>query len=317
MTIKLRDKVTAGWFGVLYGRPGVGKTSMFAYTDRYLFCGNEQNKGFGIKSLTPAKSYREFQTQCLSILKDDLKDYDTVVVDNFTDLEQMLIHSFAGSQNLATWKGGYGVGYKELEKLVRLLLDGFVKPLQARGKNVIFIAHATVREATDYEQDIVYEQYMPFLEKVGLKPLEAHADWIFHLHRQARHIDKDGNVDKTKQPNRVLLTEYTLGSLAKKKNWINLKDKVLVGDPKTFWNKILHHSGLGMESGTSSQGNSSEAVSDSPLEVPKAPASKAKLLALYNEAKKKVKSLAPLESIMKKYPNEQELLSKLEKFIAE
>ena len=239
--LKLRDnKRKLGWFGILYGKPGTGKTSLFAYTKGILYCGNEKNNDFkDIASLNPVSNWIDFSQQLNDILQDGMKGYHTLVIDNMSDLEAMYIKYFCKDKNLTTYGGGYGAGYVQIEKKMRAILDGCFKPLQELGKNIILICHAKEKSMSDLELEIEFDQYVPFLEAKTLRPFEAHANWIFHLHRPYN--------PKSKVSPRVLITEYNLAHLAKKKSDINLPNKAVIENIKVAWNKILTMSGLGSD----------------------------------------------------------------------
>ena len=223
-----------GYFGIIFGEPGVGKTSLLSYRSKNFFIGNELNREFNTQGLTAVDNWNQFLNQ-LEYIKNNIesvtKKFDTLVLDNFTDIESMLISSFAQGKNLTTWNGGFGAGYAEAEKLCRKIIEGYLKPLQEKGLNIVFICHSKEKQYKDHITDNSYILYKPSLEDRTLKPLEAYATFIFNL-----HIPK---ISTSKEVRRTLYTGSNLSSLTKKKKYIDLPDIIEVKDPKATWD-IIH-----------------------------------------------------------------------------
>ena len=229
-----------GFFGIIFGRPGVGKTSLLANRKKSFFIGNEINKEFYDKKimvgLNPCNDWEEFIGQ-LDQIKNNiapfLKKYDTIVVDNFSDIERLMIKDFAGDDNLQTWNGGYGKGTAECEKRSSNLILNYFKFLQQNGLNVVLVCHCDERTTEDLITGNSQVEYVPSLNKATLKPLEAHASFIFHVHIPTV---KGGSSDT-----RVVFTSPTLASKAtKKKMYIDLPDKIEINkDPSKTW-LVMH-----------------------------------------------------------------------------
>lgn len=264
--ITLRQNTSpVGWFGILYGKPGVGKTSLFANSKGCLFVGNEENPESQfprIASMEQAHDWADFYAQLRAVLNDKMEGYHTLVIDNFSDLEGMLCKSLFGEKNIATWKGGYGAGYNELEKCVRYMTTNIFIPLQKINKNVVMITHATEREVPDEESQEQYHQNVPFLEKKTLRPLQAHANWIFYLHRP-------WSKDKKELSKRELITDLTPGTLAKKKANIKLPYRAVINDINTAWSNIMLKSGLGESLLKGKITSQTQSASDVPKATPK------------------------------------------------
>ena len=227
----LTTKYDRGFFGLIYGRPGVGKTSLLAKNKRHFFMGNELNSEFQLNGFEPVESWNEFLAQCEKLksgLQEIKKKFDIVVVDNFSDIEGMMKRDFLGATgNLSTWNKGWGAGTNECEKKTRALLDDFVRPLNKEGLGVIFICHSKNNPKEDHITSIQYTEYAPELEFKTLKPLEAYAKFIFHIHTPIDLKAKGGG-----SLNRVLFTASKAGSSAKKKVSIDLPDEVELNKDK-------------------------------------------------------------------------------------
>lgn len=226
-----------GAFGLVFGRPGVGKTSFLVHDPKSFFIGNELNKEFKPKGMIPCKNWAQFKTQLSCFLTDYTaktelqEEFDTLVIDNFSDMEELMIKSFIGNANLATWNTGYGAGRDECRKRTKNILDEYIIPLQELNMHVVFICHEKEKEETDYISGVNITKYKPFLEDKTLKPLESHADFIFHL--------KSGNVKIKGKQKIMLYTDSTINSYAKKKSYIKIPDEIdVTNKEKLIWLKI-------------------------------------------------------------------------------
>ena len=228
-----------GFFGLIFGRPGVGKTSLFSDNEKHFFMGNELNSEFSLNGFNPVETWSDFLSQCDKIKKDisQIKQsFNLIVIDNFSDLEGMLVKDFCGrNTNLSSYGGGYGAGYNELEKRTRVLIEDFIKPVQKENLGVVFICHAKEKVMQDHITTVEYTTYRPALEDKTLKPLEAHANFIFHIHTPIDFKSKSSGV-----VNRVIFTTSKAGSFAKKKSSINLPDDIEFKKDKIkeTWNAI-------------------------------------------------------------------------------
>ncbi len=233
VNMRSQKKQNIPFFGIIYGRPGVGKTSLLAKSNSF-FIGNEINKEFDFKGFEPYKNYKQFLEQLEALRDMDIKE-DTIVIDNMTDTESFMINDFVGeSTNLSTGGGGYGAGYNECEKRINKILKSYVKYLQyEKGKNVVFICHASEVTEMDNLTGIERRYYKPSLEKKTIKCLENHADFVFHLHRPVLS-KKNGSSPSP----RVLYTTFSSGCYAKKKSYIDLPDELIVDKDGKTWERI-------------------------------------------------------------------------------
>ena len=226
-----RDKK---FFGIVYGAPGVGKTTLLANRKGNFFLGNEINAEFDIVGLEHSNTYEDFVNKlCASPQLALNNGCDTIVVDNISDIERFCQQGFLKDKNLATFGGGYGAGYRELEKRMVHLTNLF-KGIQDKGLNVILIGHAVEKPTQDPTTGFEGITFRPQVEAKTLHVLSAHADFIFHLHR-ARTGGKDG----LNKPTRFLYTQYYEEVYAKKKSFIHLEDLIVIKDNNSnSWENI-------------------------------------------------------------------------------
>ena len=168
--------------GCIYGRPGVGKTTLLSNIPKAVFIGTEANELIDCLKHPdgPSKSYKDFleKLQWALDLPEDV--CDTIVIDTISEVEILMINSFlVGKQNINTAMGGYGAGYQELKKLYYKLFYEHVKKAK---KDIIFIARQIKAEETDEETGNTYTKTYPMVEKNRVYEFFAgEMDFIFSI----------------------------------------------------------------------------------------------------------------------------------------
>lgn len=152
---------------VIYGVPGVGKTTLAAEFPDPVFIQTEE--GSGNLSLTtfqdkPFASYEEVE-EAIALLYEGEHDFKTVVLDSLDWLEPLV---WAETCKRHGWESieapGYGKGYVEADVLWKRLLQGLNALRDARGMTVVMLAHETVERFDDPERDS-YSRYTMRLHK--------------------------------------------------------------------------------------------------------------------------------------------------------
>lgn len=198
--------------GLIYGKPGVGKTTLLASIPKAVFVGTERNDFVNClrHPSGPAKNYAEFLSHFswASKLSNDV--CDTIVVDTISEVEMLMIATFLKGGNLNTAMGGYGAGREELKKMYSQFFRDYVS--QAREtKNVIFIARLIKADETDEETGNTYTRTYPQIEKnKSYEMFAGEMDFIFSLKPVAP--DKTGSL-RTEGVN--IYTRPSAGSEAK------------------------------------------------------------------------------------------------------
>lgn len=149
---------------VVYGVPGIGKTSLAAATDSPIFIPCEDGLGQIEAPCFPQPETFGDVIDCMAALINEEHDYKTVVVDTLDALEPMLwahVCKAGGKKSIEDF--GYGKGYVAAASEWRELLRGFDE-LRNKGMVVLLIAHSTVVrfEAPDSDP---YDRYQMRLDK--------------------------------------------------------------------------------------------------------------------------------------------------------
>lgn len=149
----------------IYGRPGIGKSTLASQFPEPLFLLTEDNELPGIQALPIVHSFLDMWKNVKSLLALEELPFKTLVVDSISKLDAMVLeHTIDQSplgkdkqpvKTIAQAFGGYGAGFEKAASLhrgLKYLFDQFKK----RGITVIYISHLEIKkfkspEAEDYD----------------------------------------------------------------------------------------------------------------------------------------------------------------------
>lgn len=178
---------------VLYGVPGIGKTTMAAQASRPVFIPVEDGLGqIEVPAFPQPRSYTDV-VQCIEQLMEK-HDYDTVVLDSLDKLEPLIWDhvcrtipaSAAGktADNIEAY--GYGKGYLHAASVWRELLAG-LDALRAKGMVVVLVAHSIVAKVEPPETD-PYDRYQLRLHKAADAAVCDWADCVLFANYRVRTV---------------------------------------------------------------------------------------------------------------------------------
>lgn len=211
----IKGRQQRAWKGLIYGVPGIGKSSWCALAPNPVFMDIEDGIARIDGDKTPhLKNYSEF-LDALRWAYDST--YDTVVVDTIDYLEN-LIHSHLCQQN--NWKNietpGFGKGYaiaqEEWFKLMAIF-DNFI----AKGKNILLVGHDQIKSYVSPDQD-AYDRYMIKLNQKSASAIVAKMDFVFFAQFETmlrEDKNKDDRYRAVGTGKRVLRTSETPAWIAK------------------------------------------------------------------------------------------------------
>lgn len=238
---------------VIYGGPGIGKTSMAAFSPSPIFLSDFSEDGVGILAATgsipevsqlpAAEEWRDVIDQ-LKALETGEHSYKTLVVDTLGGIET-LIHKYTINQDFRGDKGekgfaGFGRGAKVATSYVRDLLNAIDRVRDARGMSVLILAHAKI--ATRKNPDGPdYDRWVPVCESPTWEVFERWADMVLFC-------DYVTVVAGTKDPmkkgkarggeDRVMRTANAATYVAKNRH--NLPPEISMGNNgQEAWNNLI------------------------------------------------------------------------------
>lgn len=172
---------------LLYGEPGIGKTTLAAEFPDAVFLQVEDGTpgDLELTSFGKIESFGDFMER-LSQLYTEPHDLRTVVVDSVTELQRLVwTETCARGDDKGNAKKqiedfGYGKGYVYALRVWQEVIDGLNALRRDRGMSVILIAHAKVDRFDDPETQS-YSRYEIDLHKTGVGMIERDMDAILFL----------------------------------------------------------------------------------------------------------------------------------------
>ena len=171
-----KGKQKRPFYAILYGQPGVGKTTLASLIPNSVFLDLEKGTSFlDVARLQPEGTISE----ALEELFDDKDKYSTLIIDSLTSLEnkhqaEMCAEKGWSSINALDY-GKSRTQWKAAFLKVITSLDQF----REAGKNVLIVAHQKMREAKDPISQDTYDQFSFDCDKELHQSILSHVDGCF------------------------------------------------------------------------------------------------------------------------------------------
>jgi len=225
-----RGKKHTPWFAILYGAPGVGKTTLASLAPDPVFLDLER----GTDLLDVARLTLEGQD-----LKEALNtlhgaEFTTLVIDSLTALERVHTDQLCKEKGWTTIEAlDYGRSKKMWRQEFTKLLTSVAHNFRASGKNVLLIAHAKTREVTDPVSQQSYDRYELDCDKDLHPQIISQVDGVFLLKQKVLVKDDKAIGNGT----RVLLTTDKPQYVAKSR-WPIAEE--IPNPNEEFWTSLKH-----------------------------------------------------------------------------
>lgn len=155
----------------LYGKPGVGKSTLASHFPAPLFVLTEDNELPGIQALPIATSFNEVWKSIKALLAIEDLPYRTIVIDSISKLDHLIVEYILEGEpvgkngqkasTLTAACGGYGAGYLKAAS-IHAAFKGLMDKFKERGICVVYVAHIGVvkHKAPDAEDFDIYSVVM-------------------------------------------------------------------------------------------------------------------------------------------------------------
>ena len=224
---RVRGKQKEPLLMMIYGQPGIGKTTFASHAPNPVFIGDEENKEFDNEKIIVDK-FDDTIKAIDEILKENVLPR-TIVIDSISSLEDKLrreiIEDDPRGKEFASINqvhGGYGRGVDRMVFREQKLINK-IREANKACYNVIILCHSlkdTEEDATLLKANTFYR---PSLERKTLRVWEKWLPMILFA-RDRVILDSDSAKTKTLSDKRVLYTEYRASHYAK--NRYNLPPEV-------------------------------------------------------------------------------------------
>ena len=174
---------------LLYGEPGIGKTSLAASFPAPVFLQIED----GTPSDLELSSFGKIETfgevmESLAALYAEKHDYQTIVIDSISELQRLVFKETCergddkGNKKTNIEDFGYGKGYVYATRVWQDFIDGLDALRRDIGMTIVLIAHATVDRFDDPET-VSYNRYEIDLHGKSVGAIEREMDAILLIKR--------------------------------------------------------------------------------------------------------------------------------------
>jgi len=214
---------------LLYGPPGIGKTTFGAMAESAIIIPTEDGQDdLDCQRFPLCKSYPEV-IECFGALYQDDHSFKTVVIDSLDWLETLIwaqVCHDAEKENIEDF--GYARGYTFALKYWAEITEGLTALRADKGMGVILIAHSQVKKFEDPSEDS-YDQFTPRLHAKAGAHLIEWCDEVLFAHYKTATKEIDEGFGKKRSvgvgtPKRVIQTTEQPYCLAK--NRCNLPETI-------------------------------------------------------------------------------------------
>lgn len=223
-----KGAIEAPQISLIYGPPGVGKTSVAAQAEKPIFVGDfDESKALPVDRLPSPKDFDDFMKQ-LEMIGAEESGYRTLVVDNLSYLEPLVWSKTCKAEEVDSIEkvgGGYAKGYIEALTHWRAMRDALVSVRAKRGMEIILIAHSAVKSFTSPSTQQAYDRFrIDIHEKAANLFYRTCQNVLFANFETFTTLDQRKRVRAFDKGQRFFHTQWSAAFDAK--NRLNLPEKV-------------------------------------------------------------------------------------------
>lgn len=182
---------------VVYGPPGIGKSTLAANAPKPIFLATEN----GTNNLDVKRVRFHTFEDLLNLLKNlthDKHPYETVAIDTITGLQEIVYRSLCErNQKKNIEEFGYGKGYVFAHGLWLQLVAALETLRAQRGVHLLLVGHEAVKRVPN-PSGADFEQKVPDLYKTTNDLFYRWSDNCFHLTYKMGVVVSEKAIDKTK-----------------------------------------------------------------------------------------------------------------------
>lgn len=225
---------------VIYGVPGIGKTTLAAYAPKPVFlCTEEGLSDLPVARFPAVTNYHE-AFSAVHQLATHPHDYGTLVIDTIDALEPMIFRFVCeqgGKQSISEF--GWSKGFQRAAEVINSFL-AVVDRCRAQGMAVVMIAHSEVSRFEPPDAD-PYDRYAINLHRKACRPaIERWADAILFANYDVQVISSKDSERRRAVGGKVKLlhTVEKPTFVAKNRYGMPPTIEIIDGDPAATWATI-------------------------------------------------------------------------------
>ena len=178
-------------FGVLYGPPGIGKSTWAASANKPVFVQCER----GLDQITvprfpQPRSLNDYKLQ-IQALVNEPHDFETIVIDTLDGLELLIweeVCRLGKCDSIEAYGGGWAKGYVKAREIWTKIMERLSD--MSERYNILLIAHAHVKSFTDPTLSAPYDQWKIRLNEKSAEILFQMVDLVLFAN-VAKTLDKE------------------------------------------------------------------------------------------------------------------------------
>jgi len=228
---------------ILYGPPGVGKTTFGANMPSPIFMPCEDGcAAFDVARFPRPRTTAEAEAM-INELAAGGHEFKTLVVDTIDALERVMMAEVALESGAPDFGSiGYGKGYPKLAQKMSAFTLALSELRQKAGMNIVLLAHASTRKHHD---PVLAEEWdhqtLAVDPKASAPILSQWCDTMLFADFDKAVSNKDGKIVARTFDKRVMLTEYRPAHEAKNRYELpyrmDFSAQQFIDGVKAFWSK--------------------------------------------------------------------------------
>ncbi len=219
--MSLLSKVVTGvinkpHYTLLYGEPGIGKSSFAASAPEPIFlCSEDGADELGVDRIK-LNSLEELRSALKELIETSHK-YKTVVLDTVDHFEQLIFNQVSKDEGKKSIELiGYGKGYVFALDYWAEIVELLERARNEKGMNVILLSHAVIKAHNDPQLDAPYDTYLIKLNQKAAEFLRDRVSCVLFATYKTFLHEKEGKKAKAYgDGSRVMYTEKRPSFVAK------------------------------------------------------------------------------------------------------
>lgn len=222
--MSLLSKVTSGvvrrpHYLLMHGIPGIGKSTFAGEAPSPIFLCAEQGTNHLNVSRLEMQTYKEFLAAIIELKTAD-HQYKSMVIDTVDHLEALIFRQVCEDKKKSSIEEiGYAKGYIFALDYWRELIKAWEDLREAKGMNIILLAHTEVKPFNDPQLAEAYDRYQVKLHPKASGLLVDRVDEVLFVNYDTVLHSKEGERNKAfGDGSRVIFTETRPSHIAKNRH---------------------------------------------------------------------------------------------------
>jgi predicted kinase len=215
----ITGKVKKPYYVLLYGEPGIGKSTFAASAPNPIFlCSEDGANEIGVARIT-LNTLKEFKDAIEELIKTE-HNYKTIVIDTVDHLEQRIFTEVCNDKKKKSIEDiGYAKGYIYALDYWTELIDLLEKARNEKKMNIILLAHSVVKAHNDPQLDAPYDTYQIKLHNKASEFIRDRVSTVlFATYKTYLHEKESGKNKAYGDGSRVMFTEKRPAFVAKNRD---------------------------------------------------------------------------------------------------